>query len=203
MKQPAWAAATSSSGLVPLPSPKRALNEYGTSLSVPLCTESVPLPSWVVPCQRADALRCMMGFLRLREWHFNPSGGSWAHTLARARGCANIARRPAVLPPPAPPPMTKPKTTHFDTLSLHAGARPDPATGARATPIYQSASFVFPDSDHARGALQHGAGGARLFAHLQSDLRGAGGAHRRARRRRRRDRHRERAGGAASRDRHA
>jgi len=45
--------------------------------------------------------------------------------------------------------MTKPKTTHFDTLSLHAGARPDPATGARATPIYQTASYVFPDSDHA------------------------------------------------------
>ena len=45
--------------------------------------------------------------------------------------------------------MTKPKTTHFDTLSLHAGARPDPVTGARATPIYQTASYVFPDSDHA------------------------------------------------------
>jgi O-acetylhomoserine (thiol)-lyase len=45
--------------------------------------------------------------------------------------------------------MTKPKTYKFDTLSLHAGAVPDPATGARATPIYQSASFVFPDSDHA------------------------------------------------------
>jgi O-acetylhomoserine (thiol)-lyase len=45
--------------------------------------------------------------------------------------------------------MTKPKTTHFDTLSLHAGARPDPATGARATPIYQTSSFVFPDADHA------------------------------------------------------
>jgi len=45
--------------------------------------------------------------------------------------------------------MTKPKTHRFDTLSLHAGAKPDPATGARATPIYQSASFVFPDSDHA------------------------------------------------------
>src|SRR2546422_7951367 len=42
-----------------------------------------------------------------------------------------------------------PKTTRFDTLALHAGARPDPATGARATPIYQSASFVFRDSDHA------------------------------------------------------
>jgi O-acetylhomoserine (thiol)-lyase len=43
--------------------------------------------------------------------------------------------------------MTTPK--HFDTLSLHAGAAPDPATGARATPIHQTASFVFPDSDHA------------------------------------------------------
>ena len=45
--------------------------------------------------------------------------------------------------------MTRPKTHRFDTLSLHAGARPDPATGARATPIHQSASFVFPDADHA------------------------------------------------------
>jgi len=45
--------------------------------------------------------------------------------------------------------MTQPKTLRFDTLSLHAGAAPDPATGARATPIYQTASFVFPDSDHA------------------------------------------------------
>src|SRR5881275_1490006 len=45
--------------------------------------------------------------------------------------------------------MTKPKAPRFDTLTLHAGARPDPATGARATPIYQSTSFVFRDSDHA------------------------------------------------------
>ena len=39
----------------------------------------------------------------------------------------------------------------FDTLALHAGQAPDPVTGARATPIYQSASFVFPDSDFAAG----------------------------------------------------
>ena len=45
--------------------------------------------------------------------------------------------------------MIRPKSTHFDTLTLHAGARPDPATGARATPIYQSTSFVFADSDAA------------------------------------------------------
>ena len=44
-----------------------------------------------------------------------------------------------------------PKTIGFDTLALHAGQRPDAATGARATPIYQSASFVFPDTDFAAG----------------------------------------------------
>ena len=47
--------------------------------------------------------------------------------------------------------MTKPRTLKFDTLSLHAGQQPDPTTGARATPIYQSASFVFKDTDYAAG----------------------------------------------------
>jgi O-acetylhomoserine (thiol)-lyase len=37
----------------------------------------------------------------------------------------------------------------FATLALHAGQKPDPATGARAVPIYRSTSFVFRDSDHA------------------------------------------------------
>jgi len=44
-----------------------------------------------------------------------------------------------------------PRSTGFDTLALHAGQSPDPSTGARAVPIYQSASFVFPDSDFAAG----------------------------------------------------
>ena len=40
--------------------------------------------------------------------------------------------------------------THgFDTLQIHAGARPDPATGARQTPIYQTTGYVFRDADHA------------------------------------------------------
>jgi len=47
--------------------------------------------------------------------------------------------------------MAKPSNFKFDTLSLHAGQRPDPSTGARATPIYQSASFVFRDTDFAVG----------------------------------------------------
>jgi O-acetylhomoserine (thiol)-lyase len=37
----------------------------------------------------------------------------------------------------------------FATLAIHAGAQPDPTTGARATPIYQTTSFVFDDVDHA------------------------------------------------------
>ena len=44
-----------------------------------------------------------------------------------------------------------PSTAGFDTMTLHAGQSPDPTTGARATPIYQSAAFVFPDSDVAAG----------------------------------------------------
>ena len=45
--------------------------------------------------------------------------------------------------------MVTPKFLKFDTLSLHAGQQPDPATGARAVPIYQTTSYVFDDTDHA------------------------------------------------------
>ena len=45
--------------------------------------------------------------------------------------------------------MPAPKPPAFETLSLHAGQRPDPVTGARAVPIYQTTSYVFQDSDHA------------------------------------------------------
>jgi O-acetylhomoserine (thiol)-lyase len=37
----------------------------------------------------------------------------------------------------------------FNTRALHAGYEPDPATHARAVPIYQSTSFTFDDSEHA------------------------------------------------------
>ena len=42
-----------------------------------------------------------------------------------------------------------PDSFRFDTLSLHAGQRPDPTTGARAVPIYFTTSYVFPDADTA------------------------------------------------------
>lgn len=45
--------------------------------------------------------------------------------------------------------MTDEPGLGFDTLQIHAGARPDPATGARQTPIYQTTAYVFRDADHA------------------------------------------------------
>ena len=45
--------------------------------------------------------------------------------------------------------MTEAKLPRFATLSLHAGQKPDPLTGARAVPIYQTTSYVFADSDQA------------------------------------------------------
>ena len=45
--------------------------------------------------------------------------------------------------------MSNDATYGFDTLQIHAGARPDPATGARQVPIYQTTAYVFRDADHA------------------------------------------------------
>ena len=45
--------------------------------------------------------------------------------------------------------MTEDREPGFATLAIHAGAQPDPATGARITPIYQTTSYVFDDVDHA------------------------------------------------------
>src|SRR5436190_13584120 len=123
VKQPACAAAINSSGFVPLPSPNRAANEYGVSLSVPLCTDSVPLPSLTVPCQRAFALRCIVCLRNGVELQFQD--GIEFQVYRVARPCAGRRfRLPSIMP--------KPRVHQFDTLTLHAGAVPDPTTGARA-----------------------------------------------------------------------
>ncbi len=46
-------------------------------------------------------------------------------------------------------PRSYPRYPGFDTLALHAGQSPDAATGSRAVPIYQTTSYVFPDTEHA------------------------------------------------------
>jgi O-acetylhomoserine (thiol)-lyase len=53
----------------------------------------------------------------------------------------------------------------FHTLSIHAGAAPDAATGARATPIYQTTSFVFDDVDHAASLF-----GLQAFGNIYSRI---------------------------------
>ncbi|MDR3565798.1 MAG: homocysteine synthase [Negativicutes bacterium] len=45
--------------------------------------------------------------------------------------------------------MKLPENLRFDTLAVHAGQEPDPTTGSRAVPIYQTTSYVFKDSEHA------------------------------------------------------
>ena len=53
----------------------------------------------------------------------------------------------------------------FATLSIHAGAAPDPTTGARVTPIYQTASYVFNDADHAAALF-----GLRQFGNIYTRI---------------------------------
>ena len=42
-----------------------------------------------------------------------------------------------------------PRPQGFDTIAIHAGSQPDPATGARQVPIYQTTAYQFRDADHA------------------------------------------------------
>ena len=53
----------------------------------------------------------------------------------------------------------------FSTLAVHAGAQPDPATGARATPIYQTTAFVFDNVDHAASLF-----GLQAFGNIYSRI---------------------------------
>ncbi|MCH8858563.1 MAG: PLP-dependent transferase [Proteobacteria bacterium] len=53
----------------------------------------------------------------------------------------------------------------FDTLAVHAGAQPDPATGARITPIYQTVSYVFEDADQAAALFN-----LQVFGNIYSRL---------------------------------
>src|ERR1700755_741101 len=53
----------------------------------------------------------------------------------------------------------------FATLFVHDGAQPDPTTGARATPIYQTTSFVFNDAEHAASLF-----GLQAFGNIYSRI---------------------------------
>ena len=64
-------------------------------------------------------------------------------------------------------------STHkLETLAIHAGTEPDPTTKARITPIYQTASYVFDDADHAAALFNLGAGG-NIYTRLMNPTNGA------------------------------
>jgi O-acetylhomoserine (thiol)-lyase len=78
--------------------------------------------------------------------------------LSRSGVNSGIIHNRAPQAPRARPPRERPASSHnqspgqsygFETLAVHAGAAPDPVTGARSTPIYQTTSYVFEDVDHA------------------------------------------------------
>ncbi|NLP42792.1 MAG: homocysteine synthase [Veillonellaceae bacterium] len=50
--------------------------------------------------------------------------------------------------------MTLPENLRFDTLAIHAGQEPDPTTGSRVTPIYQTTAYSFRDSEHAANLFE-------------------------------------------------
>ncbi|ABC22875.1 O-acetylhomoserine aminocarboxypropyltransferase [Rhodospirillum rubrum] len=68
-------------------------------------------------------------------------------------------------PPPGQDPADKPAPFGFETRAVHAGAAPDPTTGARATPIYQTTSYVFEDTDQAAALFN-----LHTFGYLYSRL---------------------------------
>jgi O-acetylhomoserine (thiol)-lyase len=61
--------------------------------------------------------------------------------------------------------MAEERAPGFHTLAVHAGAQPDPATGARATPIYQTTSFVFDNVEHAASLF-----GLKTFGNIYSRI---------------------------------
>ena len=86
----------------------------------------------------------------------------------------------------------------FRTRALHSGAMPDPTTGARATPIYQSTSFVFEDAADAADLFALQKYGTIYTRNLQPHQRRVRGAHGQPRRRYRSGGHLKRTGSRSS-----
>ena len=65
--------------------------------------------------------------------------------------------------------MAEAKFLKPDTLALHAGQHPDPVTGSRAVPIYQTTSFVFRDVDHAASLFNLEVGG-HIYSRISNQI---------------------------------
>ena len=96
----------------------------------------------------------------------------------------SVRRAPTDIPAGAA--MSAPENWRFETKQIHSGAQPDPVTKARATPIYQTTSYVFDNADARREPVRAGRVRQHLHAHPEPDAGRRRGARRRARGRHRR-----------------
>jgi len=115
---------------------------------------------------KAEAMGLTVIMDRCPKIEFGRLGGelSWSGVNS---GIISAKRRypPKPTAKAAPEPAQGHRVFGFETRSIHAGAAPDPATGARITPIYQTVSYVFEDSDQAASLFN-----MHSFGHVYSRL---------------------------------
>ena len=100
--------------------------------------------------------------------------GLWPGCFASCGGIFKYDLASRVFEPVASPTMAdNEKKLGFDTRQIHIGGDPDPATGARAVPIYQTTAYEFRDTEHASNLFALGRSRKHLHPHYESDSGGA------------------------------